>query len=153
MNLCDIKYFNKMKTTYPNFSLNGKTALITGAARGLGKACALALANAGADIALGLRDISSAPQLEKEIKDMGRMVIPLQMDVSSMDQINKAIQTAEEHFGRIDILVNNVGGNFAIDVRITSAEHLRPYPDNRAILGRYGFREASARETLRLRLV
>ena len=97
------------KENYPDFNLKGKTAMVTGAARGLGKACALALANAGADIALGLRDGNSASELVQEIEDMGRQAIPLQMDVSSMDQIRSAVQTAHDTLGRIDILVNNVG--------------------------------------------
>lgn len=94
---------------YPSFDLSGKTALVTGAARGIGKACALALANAGCDIALGLRDSNSAPELVKEIESMGRDVLPLQMDVSDLDQIHHAVAEAIDHFGRIDILVNNVG--------------------------------------------
>ena len=98
-----------IKQQYPSFDLKNKIALITGAARGLGRACALALAHAGADIALGLRDVNSAKDLEKEIKAMGRNVIRLQMDVSSLQQINKAVQRTVETFGKIDILVNNVG--------------------------------------------
>lgn len=98
-----------MKEEFPSFRLDGKVALITGAARGLGRACALALAQAGADIALGLRDASSAADLESEIKAMGRRVIRLQMDVSSMQQIKEAVAAALEEFGRIDILLNNVG--------------------------------------------
>lgn len=108
-NIDKIGYFNAMKTSYPNFSLNGKVALVTGAARGLGQACALALANAGADIALGLRVKTSAPELEEEIKSLGRKVLPLQMDVSTIDEIREAVKAAEAEFGRIDILVNNVG--------------------------------------------
>ena len=101
-----------MKTTeqqYPNFQLNDKVSLITGAARGLGKACALALAHAGSDIALGLRDVNTAKDLENEIRAMGRKVIRLQMDVSSLQQINDAVKLVVETFGKIDILVNNVG--------------------------------------------
>lgn len=103
----------------PSFKVEGKTALITGAARGLGRACAIALAHAGADIALGLRDKKSAEDLEMEIRDMGRKVIRLQMDVSSTEQIKTAVEVAISEFGRIDILLNNVGvapANPAIDV-------------------------------------
>lgn len=94
---------------YPTFRLDGKVALVTGAARGLGRACALALADAGADVALGLRDASTAPDLIQDIESMGRRALSLQMDVSSMEQIKSAVEKAVEHFGRIDILVNNVG--------------------------------------------
>jgi NAD(P)-dependent dehydrogenase (short-subunit alcohol dehydrogenase family) len=97
------------ETPYPNFDLANKVALITGAGRGLGRACALALANAGADIGLGLRNVNSAKDLEEEIKAMGRKVIRLQMDVSSLPQINDAVEKVVKMFGKIDILLNNVG--------------------------------------------
>jgi len=94
----------------PSFDLSGQTALVTGAARGLGRAIALALANAGADVALGLRDAASAPDLVADIEAMGRRALPLQMDVRNLEQAYGAIDRAIGHFGRIDILVNNVGG-------------------------------------------
>ena len=100
---------NIPKQEFPNFELTNKVALITGAARGLGRACALALANAGADIGLGLRDVNTAKDLEEEIKAMGRKVIRLQMDVSSLKQINDAVENVVKEFGKIDILLNNVG--------------------------------------------
>ena len=99
----------KSEQEYPNFKLTGKVAIITGAARGLGRACALALAHEGADIALGLRDVNTAADLEQEIKAMGRKVIRLQMDVSELEQINDAVSRAVKEFDKIDILVNNVG--------------------------------------------
>lgn len=111
---------------YPNFRLDGKVALVTGAARGLGRACALALAHAGADVALGLRDIQSAEEVEEEITRMNRRALRLQMDVGHMDQINKAVTTTKETFGKIDILVNNVGiapANPAEDVTEEDYDH------------------------------
>ena len=99
----------KSEQQYPNFNLKGKVSLITGAARGLGKACALALAHAGSDIALGLRDVNTAENLEQEIRAMGKKVIRLQMDVSNLKQINSSVERVVEEFGKIDILVNNVG--------------------------------------------
>ncbi len=98
-----------MSLEYPTFEVKDKVALITGAGRGLGKSCALALANAGADIALGLRDVSTALDLESEIEAMGRRVIRVQMDVSTVDEIRSAVEEVINKFGRIDILVNNVG--------------------------------------------
>lgn len=94
---------------FPNFDLNGKTALVTGAARGLGRAIALALAHAGADVALGLRDVNTGNVLAREIRDLGRKVLPVQMDMGRIEEIRFAINGALEHFGRLDILVNNAG--------------------------------------------
>lgn len=108
-----------MNNEFPNFQLNGKTALVTGANKGLGRAIALALANAGADLALGLRDVTSAKDLEDEISSMGRKVIRLQMDVGDLGQIKEAVAITHKTFGKIDILVNNVGiapANLAEDV-------------------------------------
>lgn len=94
---------------YPRFDLNGQVALVTGAARGLGRAISLALAHAGADVALGLRDARADAGLTAEIRKLGRKALPLQMDVGRMDQIFRAVGQTVEQFGRIDILVNNAG--------------------------------------------
>ena len=94
---------------FPRFDLTGQVALVTGAARGLGRAISLALAHAGADVALGLRDVNAAAGLPQEIEKLGRRVLPLQMDMSSVDQIFRAVDDTAAHFGRLDILVNNAG--------------------------------------------
>lgn len=95
--------------TYPSFNLNGQVALVTASGRGLGKAIALALANAGADIALGLRDKNSAEDVVREIEGMGRRALALQMDVLKLDQIQNAVDETVAQLGRLDILVNNAG--------------------------------------------
>lgn len=95
--------------TFPNFSLNRQVALVTAAGRGLGKAIALSLAHAGADVALGLRDKSSAEDVVREIEGMGRRALPLQMDVLKLNEIQSAVDETVAQFGRIDILVNNAG--------------------------------------------
>jgi NAD(P)-dependent dehydrogenase (short-subunit alcohol dehydrogenase family) len=105
--------------TYPSFDLTGQAALVTGAARGLGRAISLALANAGADVALGLLDPSSAEDLEREITAMGRRSLRVPMDVRRLDQITAAVDSVASEFGRLDILVNNAGlgpSNLAEDV-------------------------------------
>src|SRR6202163_322505 len=79
-------------TEYPSFDLAGQVALVTGAARGLGRAISLALAHAGADVALGLRDVNTAADLVREIQSMGRKALSLQMDVTRLDQISRAVQ-------------------------------------------------------------
>lgn len=108
-----------VKQEFPDFNLSGKVALVTGAARGLGRAIAVALAHAGADVSLGLRDRNADAELTAEIEALGRRVLPLQMDVTSLDQIRRAVDDAAAHFGAVDILVNNAGiapGNLAEDV-------------------------------------
>lgn len=105
---------------YPRFELNGKVALVTGAARGLGRAISLALAHAGADVALGLRDVNADAGVTAEIRKMGRRALRLQMDVSQLEQIFQAVDDTVKEFGRIDILVNNAGiapENLAENVR------------------------------------
>jgi NAD(P)-dependent dehydrogenase (short-subunit alcohol dehydrogenase family) len=94
---------------FPRFELDGRVALVTGAARGLGRAISLALAHAGADVALGLRDEHADAGLAAEIRKLGRHALPLQMDVSRLDQIFEAVDETVKEFGRLDILVNNAG--------------------------------------------
>jgi NAD(P)-dependent dehydrogenase (short-subunit alcohol dehydrogenase family) len=105
---------------FPRFDLTGQVALVTGAARGLGRAISLALANAGADVALGLRDANAGGDVASEVEGMGRRALPLQMNVTRMDQVFRAVDDTVERLGRLDILVNNAGlgpQNPAEDVR------------------------------------
>ncbi|MDX6631932.1 MAG: hypothetical protein QOH00_4178 [Gaiellales bacterium] len=94
---------------FPSFDLSGRVALVTGAARGLGEAIALALAHAGADVVLGLRDASSTPAVAGAIEALGRRAVCLQMDVTQLDQVASAVDQALAAIDRIDILVNNAG--------------------------------------------
>src|SRR6184192_4345910 len=94
---------------FPRFDLQGKTALVTGAARGLGRAISLGLAHAGADVALGLRDVATGQDLVRDIEGLGRAALPLQMDVTNLDQIASGVDQVVSRFGRLDILVNNAG--------------------------------------------
>jgi NAD(P)-dependent dehydrogenase (short-subunit alcohol dehydrogenase family) len=89
--------------------LAGQVALVTAAARGIGRECALALARAGADIILGLRDKGTGQQVVEEIEAIGREVLPVQMDVTKMGEIEDAARLGLQRFGQIDILVNNAG--------------------------------------------
>jgi len=98
-----------MSDQFSRFDLSGQVALVTGAARGLGRAISLALAQAGADVALGLRDASTGGELVREIEALDRRALPLQMDMARLDQVTGAINRAGAHFGRFDILVNNAG--------------------------------------------
>ena len=105
---------------FPRFDLQWQVALVTGAARGLGRAISLALAHAGADVALGFRDVSLGGELVREIEGLGRRALPLQMDISSMGQIFRAVDETVARFAKLDILVNNAGiapENLAENVR------------------------------------
>lgn len=95
--------------SFPRFDLEGQVVLITGAARGIGRACALACAHAGADLVLGVRDEAGAADLAGRIEALGRRVLPVRMDLLKLDEVRDAVAEAERHFGRIDVLVNNVG--------------------------------------------
>ena len=98
-------------------------ALVTGAARGLGRAISLALAHAGADVALGLRDVATGGDLVREIEAMGRRALPLQMDMLRQEQIFRAVDDTVDRFRRLDILVNNAGGGTAgLAENITEAD-------------------------------
>ena len=97
---------------FPRFDLHGTTALVTGAARGIGRSTALALADAGADVALGLRSVEPdghVADLVSEVEGIGRRALPVAMDVRSLEQIDAAVATVVDAFGRLDILVNNAG--------------------------------------------
>lgn len=104
------------ETKAPDFSLAGKVTLVTGASRGIGRACAVACAAAGSDVVIGLRDAAGSPDLVAEIEAMGRKVLPVELDIPNKAHIAAAVEAALTSFGRIDILVNNVGvapGNLA----------------------------------------
>jgi NAD(P)-dependent dehydrogenase (short-subunit alcohol dehydrogenase family) len=92
------------------FSLTGKTALVTGASRGIGREIALAYADAGADVAVLARSAEPLNELASEIRDRGRAATALSCDVSEPTQITSAVDQALERLGEIDILVNNAGG-------------------------------------------
>src|SRR5438128_3413070 len=98
-----------MPMEFPRFDLTGQVALVTGAARGLGRAISLALAHAGADVALGLRDVNTGGELAKEIEALGRRALPLQMDMTQLHQVSRAVEDTAAQFHSLDILVNNAG--------------------------------------------
>jgi NAD(P)-dependent dehydrogenase (short-subunit alcohol dehydrogenase family) len=102
------------------FSLKGKVALITGASRGIGKAAALGLAQAGANITIASRKLPDLEKVAEEIKKTGRKCLPVAAHVAKMEEINNLVKRVLEEFGKIDILVNNAATNptmaSAIDV-------------------------------------
>jgi 3-oxoacyl-[acyl-carrier protein] reductase len=86
-----------------------RTAFVTGAARGIGRACALALANAGARVACADLDLAGVEESAKLIRDGGAESYACRIDISSAESIKEIFAKAAKEFGRIDILVNNAG--------------------------------------------
>jgi 2-dehydro-3-deoxy-D-gluconate 5-dehydrogenase len=98
------------------FRLEGRVAFVTGASRGIGKAIALGLAQAGADVALAGRDASTLQPVADEIeRGCGRRALCVPLDVGSLDAIPGAVESVLGGLGRIDVLVNNAGTNIRKD--------------------------------------
>src|SRR4030042_596493 len=100
-----------MNFSLDEFSLKGKVALVTGGSRGIGKAIAVGLANAGADVALASRKLPDLEEVAKEIKGAGRKSLAVAAHVGRLDEINNLVGKVKEEFGKIDILVNNAATN------------------------------------------
>jgi NAD(P)-dependent dehydrogenase (short-subunit alcohol dehydrogenase family) len=96
-------------TARPNFDLNGKVVLVTGASRGIGRAISEACAASGADVVLGVRKKADADGLLSSFKAKGRRAMAVTIDLPNLDQARQSIAEAREAMGRIDVLVNNVG--------------------------------------------
>jgi 2-deoxy-D-gluconate 3-dehydrogenase len=111
-----------MNKDYSGFGLSGKVAVVTGASQGIGRALALGLAQAGADLVLAKYPVGrheEIGQLRAEIEALGRKVLIVMTDVSDVAQIGALFDKAIETFGKVDVLVNNAGwtGNtMALDV-------------------------------------
>src|SRR2546426_2295356 len=92
-------------------NLHGKTALITGASRGLGKAMALALAEAGARLALVSRNLEQLNQTAAEVRKLRSEAAVFRTDVSNEDQVPRLEKNVTKNFGKLQILINNAGMN------------------------------------------
>ena len=89
--------------------MTNRMALVTGASRGIGRACALALSAAGARVALAARNQAQLEELAGEIRTHGREAFVVPLDLASADSIKEAVGKVTKEFGRVDILVNNAG--------------------------------------------
>jgi NAD(P)-dependent dehydrogenase (short-subunit alcohol dehydrogenase family) len=96
------------------FKLEGKTAIVTGAGRGIGKAIALSLADAGANVIVSARTLLEIEQTAQEIEKMGKKALAVTADVRMNDQVKELFKKTTETFGGLDILVNNAGGMFTL---------------------------------------
>ena len=93
------------------FRIDDKVALVTGAGRGIGRATALALAENGADIALAARSVDQLEAVAEEIRKLGRRALVIPCNAAKTENLKAFAAAAMEEFGRIDILINNVGGS------------------------------------------
>ncbi len=94
-----------------SFDLTGRTALVTGASRGIGRAIARGLARAGADVALSGRDEQRLAQVRAEVEDLGRRALVLPADVTDQEACGRLVADAIDGLGHLDVLVNNAGGS------------------------------------------
>jgi NAD(P)-dependent dehydrogenase (short-subunit alcohol dehydrogenase family) len=93
----------------PNFSLQNRRVLVTGASRGIGRVLALGLAQAGADVALAARDTAALDEVADIIRKMGRICAAVAMDVSDVASARHGVDSAAAALGGLDILINNAG--------------------------------------------
>ena len=95
------------------FVLEGKTVLVTGGSRGIGEATAIALANAGADVAVTSRKLDQLERVADRVSKLGRKSMAIEAHVGRMDQLQPLVDKVVAEFGKIDILINNGGTSVA----------------------------------------
>jgi 3-oxoacyl-[acyl-carrier protein] reductase len=129
-------------------NLSGKTALITGGAKGIGRACCLRLAAAGANVAINyLTSEEAAQQTARLVEEQGAKATVLQADVSQADQVEQMINAVESSLGPVDLLVNNAGIFDYVDHRETTQQQWQRTMDfnlNSAYLVTWAVKEGMA---------
>jgi NAD(P)-dependent dehydrogenase (short-subunit alcohol dehydrogenase family) len=131
-------------TILDRFRLDGRTAILTGASSGLGVAFAQALAEAGADVALGARRVERLDSTRELVEAAGRQAITVQTDVSVPEDCDRLVQEAIRAFGKVDILVNNAGVGTARPALKETPEEFRAVIDVN-LNGCYWMAQACAR--------
>jgi NAD(P)-dependent dehydrogenase (short-subunit alcohol dehydrogenase family) len=102
--------------------LAGRVALVTGGSRGLGKAMALAFADAGADVVVASRKLENCQAVAREIEAKGRRGLPIACHVGQWDELDGLVEASYDAFGRVDVLVNNAGMSLLYDSVDTVSE-------------------------------
>jgi len=100
-----------MATKNP-FSLEGKTAIVTGGGTGIGKSIAIEFARAGADVAICSRKLEHLEPVEKEIRNLGRKAFSMALDVRQEEQVKAIVERVTQEWGRLDVMINNAGASF-----------------------------------------
>jgi dehydrogenase/reductase SDR family protein 4 len=134
-----------MDFSLDEFSLKGKVALVTGGSRGIGKAIAVGLAKAGADVALASRKLPDLEEVAKEIKGVGRQSLAIAAHVGRMDEVSNLVAKIKDEFGKIDILINNAATNPTMDPAIDVEERAWDSIMNLNLKGLYFLSQAVAR--------
>ncbi len=106
------------------FAVTDQVAIVTGAGRGLGAATAVALAEAGADVLISARTEKQLDQVADQIRATGRRALVVAADLSDLDAVANLARAAYDEFGRLDTVVNNVGGTFPTEFLKTTNEFL-----------------------------
>jgi len=106
------------------FQLTDRVAVVTGAGRGIGAASAVALAEAGADVVISARTSSQLSEVAARVEAAGRRVLVVPADLSDLDNVARLATTAHDTFGRLDVVVNNVGGTIPNAFLDTTTEYL-----------------------------
>jgi len=104
------------------FRLDGRVAVITGAGRGIGAGCALAMSEAGADIAITARTEDQLDAVAAEVRSLGRRALVFPGDVNDLDVLDRFVDATIAEFGRLDIVVNNAGGSMPTALLDTSVK-------------------------------
>ncbi len=134
---------SRARTTQDTFELADKVAIVTGGGRGIGRACALELAGAGAHIVLISRTTTELDAVAGEVEALGSKALALPCDISDYDACNDIVHEAVSAFGRIDVLVNNAGTGAPTPVMdsdpadwagVIAVNLIGPYNMSRAVL-------------------
>jgi NAD(P)-dependent dehydrogenase (short-subunit alcohol dehydrogenase family) len=112
-----------------SFRVDGRVAIVTGASSGLGVAFARALAEAGADVALGARRLGRLEETRAIVESAGRRAFALAMDVAKPEECQRLVDQTVAHLGRVDILVNNAGIGTAVPAMRETPEQFRQVID------------------------